>query len=122
MKITRKTSAIKKPRRGANGAVLAAQNKAHADEFARQMRPILFKLMTSIGGRRKITPRALAEELNALGLPAFRDGKWHGATVRRLLVRLGPEFQQQVWGHTGKVLKQEFGTDNNGAVGAATTI
>ena len=58
----------------------------------------------------------MAKALNSMGVPAFRGGKWYAATVRRLLVRLGPEFQRQVWNHTARALSQDFGTKNDSAV------
>ena len=105
MKFTKRTPTKPLRGRGSYGAILAKRNKADADKFAQQMRPILYKLMTTKEVGRGNSPSALARALNALNVPTYEGGKWHPNTVRRLLNRLGPEFQQQVWNHSLKVIQ-----------------
>lgn len=89
-------TSVKNSGRGSSVAVLAARNQAEADLFAREMRPVIFELMTSNDLKRMFITRRLAKELNARGIPSFRGGKWYQSTVRRLIQRLGPEFLAQV--------------------------
>ena len=86
---TRTKIGIKKARArgvkwGTNGSKLAQHNRSAADQFAESLRPLIFELM--------LTPRRgpvrLARELNWRGVPARYGGKWHPATVDRLLKRL----------------------------------
>ena len=87
----------KNSKRGQNGATLAKANKLAAHRFAENLRPILLNEMLNAGtGRKARSHKALAEALNAKGVPTARGGRWHTETVRRLLKRLGPEFMQEV--------------------------
>ena len=90
---------------GRHGAVLAARNRREAQEFAESMRPVLLDLMRF--GRPG--PRRLARELNDRGIPARNGGRWHPATVQRLIVRLGPSFEQQWSRARDEVLARETG-------------
>ncbi len=69
---------------GGYAAVLARQNREQADQFAVSLRPLILQLMLA----RRWGPVKLARELNRMGVPASRGGKWHPATVDRLLKRL----------------------------------
>ena len=81
---------------GRNGAVLAARNKAEADEFALSLRPLLLQLEEAHSLRlSRLGPRRLAQNLNELGVPGRKGGMWHPATVARLLKRLGPTFDEE---------------------------
>jgi len=48
----------------------------------------LAPLIRQIRLARTVTPKAIAMELNALGIRTPRGGKWHPTTVGRLLIRL----------------------------------
>lgn len=67
----------------ANGAKLARQNKAKADDFARRVAP-------DVGHLRQQHPtvRTLTAAMNAADVPTASGGIWHPATVHRLLKRL----------------------------------
>ncbi len=91
------------------GSKLAQHNRSAADEFAEELRPLILKLMLA----RRRGPVKLARELNRIGVHTSRGGKWHPATVDRLLRRLpglkeelakAREAQQQ----EGVVQQQEF--------------
>ncbi len=69
---------------GTNGGKLAQHNRRAADEFAEELRPLILQLMLA----RRRGPVMLARELNRMGVPASRGGRWHPATVDRLLRRL----------------------------------
>jgi len=69
---------------GSAGKIRAAENSASADQFAESLRPLLIELMS----RTRATDR-LAYRLNQMGLPTPRGGRWHRATVHRLIERLG---------------------------------
>ncbi len=64
--------------------MLAQQNREQADRFALSLRPLILQLMFA----RRRGPVKLARELNRIGVPTSRGGKWHPATVDRLLKRL----------------------------------
>ena len=57
--------------------------KGAADEFARNVLPIVRQLQAS----GIVTVRAIAEALNARNIRTARGGEWHGSTVRNLLAR-----------------------------------
>lgn len=66
------------------GPVLARRNKAEADRHARRIAPQLRALREE--GHQ--TVRALTAALNAEGVPTARGGRWHVASVQRVLERL----------------------------------
>lgn len=70
---------------GENGRRLAVTNRIAAEEFAVSLLPTLNRLK-----RNGITSiRAIAQELNRIGVPTFRDsGHWHPSTVYALVNRL----------------------------------
>jgi len=60
-----------------------AVGREKSDAFAVRMQP------TIAGYRAKgLTVRQVAEELNALGLPILRGGRWHDSTVVKLMKRV----------------------------------
>jgi DNA invertase Pin-like site-specific DNA recombinase len=61
----------------------AAAGKAAADAFARNVLPVVRELQAA-GVK---TSRAIADALNARGIPTARGGEWHGSTVQNLLAR-----------------------------------
>ena len=64
---------------------MAAENRATADRFAHQIRPVITDLRAS--GITSI--RALAEALNKRQVPTAGGGKqWHVQTVHRLIQRI----------------------------------
>jgi DNA invertase Pin-like site-specific DNA recombinase len=69
---------------GANGKVLAAKNKAHADAFADTMSPILHRLAE----QGITTTRSIADKLNEDRVRTARGGRWHPATVHYLRHRM----------------------------------
>ena len=77
-------------------------NRQAADEFAESLRPLILELM--LAPRRG--PVRLARELNRLGVPASRVGKWHPATVDRLLRRL-PGLKEEI-AKAREAQRQEF--------------
>ncbi len=87
---------------GAYAAVLAQQNREQADQFAVSLRPLILELM--LAPRRG--PVRLARELNRLGVPASRGGRWHPATVGRLLRRL-PGLKEEI-AEAREAQRQEF--------------
>lgn len=70
---------------GENGRRLAVSNRLAAEEFATSLLPTLNRLQ-----RNGITSiRAIAQELNRIGVPTFRDsGHWHPSTVYAVVNRL----------------------------------
>jgi DNA invertase Pin-like site-specific DNA recombinase len=62
------------------------QRKAAADQYARKVRSVLLGLKA-----RGLSQRAIAAELNSLGIAPPRGGEWHLATVQRVMARLRPE-------------------------------
>ncbi len=90
---------------GRYGRVLAERNRAAADVFAESMRPVLVKLMAH-------TPKAAtrtARKLNELGVPTRCGGSWYPVTVRRVVARLGPSFEDDLRRHRDAVFKKIFG-------------
>ncbi len=93
---TRTKIGIKKARArgvrwGTNGSELALHNRCAAYQFAESLRPLIFELMLA----RRGGPVKLARELNRRGVPASRGGRWHPATVDRLLRRL-PGLKEEI--------------------------
>ena len=68
----------------AYGAGAGAANRRAALVRAQTLVPIIRQLQSS----GCVTLRAMAQELNARGIPAARGGKWHPTSVDRLLRRL----------------------------------
>lgn len=69
-------------RLGKNGAVLARQNAAAADNHARRVAADVQRL------RRGRSVRQLVDALNRKNVPTANGGPWHASTVYRLLKRL----------------------------------
>jgi DNA invertase Pin-like site-specific DNA recombinase len=63
---------------------LAPAHRAAAMERARQLGPLLAELKHA-----GMSARRMAAELTARGIPTPNGGKWHGQTVRRMIVRAG---------------------------------
>jgi len=63
--------------------VLAPANRRAADERARALLPVIRPKL--VAGK---SLRQIADELNRDGVPTARGGRWHLATVQRLLARL----------------------------------
>jgi len=61
----------------------AAANKAGADAFAEKVLPIIRSLQAT----GVTTTRAIAQALNARGIPTARGGEWHASTVSNVLAR-----------------------------------
>ena len=81
---------------GRHGAVLASHNKAEARKYAETLVPLLLQLEEAHSLRLpRLGPRGLARKLNEQGVPGRSGGKWHPATVARLLKRLGPTFSEE---------------------------
>lgn len=70
---------------GATGNDRARENRAAADAFAREMAPVLERLVEQHGATHY---EALAQALNALRIPTSTGKSWQRTTVRRLLRRL----------------------------------
>jgi DNA invertase Pin-like site-specific DNA recombinase len=66
------------------GPILARRNREEADTHARKIAPQVRSIRRA--GHR--TVRALSEELNTLGVPTLRGGRWHPASTQNLLKRL----------------------------------
>jgi DNA invertase Pin-like site-specific DNA recombinase len=71
-------------RLGSTGVIRAAENKAQADAFAASLAPIL----DEIRGSGHTTGAAITRELNRLRVPTAIEGRWHRATVRKVLERI----------------------------------
>ena len=69
---------------GQNGQVLADQNKADADGFARSVAPAVHKIRKAGA----VSVRQIAAELNRQDIPTARGGTWHVPTTHRLLKRI----------------------------------
>ena len=69
---------------GQNGQVLADQNKADADGFARSVAPAVHKIREAGA----VSIRQIAAELNRQDIPTARGGNWHVPTTHRLLKRI----------------------------------
>ncbi|MEO0418783.1 MAG: recombinase family protein [Pseudomonadota bacterium] len=68
---------------GRNGSVLAAQHRADADKFARDLAPTI-KPLLKLG----MSYSAIARELNLAGVQTARGGQFHSQTVKNLAVRI----------------------------------
>ena len=79
---------------GRSGSVLAKKNKDTAQKFAENLRPLILELMLGAGSRKGRGPTALADTMNTLEVPTARGGKWHPATVHRLMKRLEPSLSK----------------------------
>ena len=88
---------------GRNGARLAEQNRAEADRFAMELRPLILEVMLS-GHRR---PTRLARELNRRGVTTRKGNKWYPVTAQRLVGRLQPSLGEE-FAEADKVQQQEF--------------
>lgn len=77
---------------GRGAKQLAAKNKAQATAFAESLRPLVVTLM--IKGLRR--PSRLARELNRLTIATREGGRWHSATVTRLVERLGTSLKTDI--------------------------
>jgi len=71
-------------RLGANGAVLAERHKAAATEYAIE----IGRLIAAAGDAGAQTTQQIARYLNNAGLPSRQGGRWHPASVARVLRRL----------------------------------
>lgn len=71
-------------RLGVHGAVLAAEHRQAAGAFAESQRSVVDALRRR-GCR---TTRDFADGLNELGVPTREGGRWHPATISRVLQRL----------------------------------
>ncbi len=71
---------------GVTGIDRARENRAAADAFAREMAPILERLVAQHGATRY---EALAQALNELSVQTSTGKTWQRTTVRRLVTRLG---------------------------------
>jgi len=69
---------------GKHGKVLARQNRATAEGFARGVAPIVNELRRDGFS----TIRKLTDELNRRAVPTAKGGKWHIGSTHRLLKRL----------------------------------
>jgi len=69
---------------GKHGKILARQNRAEADRFAHQIKPVILDLRAS--GITSI--RAVAEALNKRRVATAAGKKWHPMTVHRLIQRI----------------------------------
>ena len=84
---------------GKYGQYLAKENRIKAEAFAGNLAPILLKLGTRLSlfkanGMPKVS--AFSHALNAEKIPTPNGGKWHPTSVRRVLVRLGGVFQEEL--------------------------
>ena len=69
---------------GANGAVLAKQNKKASQEFALKMKAVI----DEVRGEGKTLLREIADELNLRGIETQMGGAWHPMTVSRIVRRI----------------------------------
>ena len=68
---------------GANGKVLARQNRSAANAHARRIAKQVRELQVAHASIRKLTAA-----MNAAGVPTVSGGKWHATSVARLLERI----------------------------------
>jgi DNA invertase Pin-like site-specific DNA recombinase len=71
-------------RLGANGAVLAEQHRAAATAYAFEVQGAI-EAAAKAGAR---TTKQIADHLNGAKLPSRQGGRWHSASVARVLRRL----------------------------------
>ncbi len=76
---------------GTTGKCRAQENQRAADAFAES----LADKFDELRARGVTGNEALARALNAEGVPAFGGGRWHRATVRKLILRLGALDRRQ---------------------------
>lgn len=69
---------------GRNGANLAKANKATADKFSADLKPLVSDMIAA-----GLSRAAIAATLNRRQIPTARGGRWHVTTVQRLVERLG---------------------------------
>ena len=69
---------------GKHGATLAKVNRKAADAHAKALRSTLRELQDE-----GLSLRDMVMEFNKRGIPTGRSGRWHLATVQRVLARLG---------------------------------
>ena len=72
------------PSPGKGGALGAAAQRASADQFAANAKPIIAEIQRA--GIHSL--RGIATALTARGIPTARGGAWGGTTVRRVLQRV----------------------------------
>lgn len=77
---------------GTGGRERADKNRAVATAFAESMRPLFIDLMLTGRGNAS----RLAARLNERGVPTAGGGRWHAATVARILKRLNPLLAEEV--------------------------
>jgi DNA invertase Pin-like site-specific DNA recombinase len=78
-------------RLGVHGAVLARQHRHAAEEYAEGLRG----QDAECWAEGAASCRQLAAALNSRGIRSRSGGRWHAASVSRLLTRLGPYEQAQ---------------------------
>lgn len=66
---------------GANGRVLAEHNKRIAAEYAQKIWPTI----QDIKSRGITSIRGISDALNTMGIPSPHNGKWHTASVHRII-------------------------------------
>lgn len=71
-------------RAGKGNTAAIAEVKAEADEYARDLAPVVADIQA--GGATSLG--AIAAELNARHIQTRRGGKWHASSVRNLLARI----------------------------------
>lgn len=69
---------------GTMGAVRAQENRAKADAFAASLAHVIDDIRSD--GHTSVS--AISRELNRLSVPTPRGGRWHRATVRRVIERI----------------------------------
>ena len=74
-------------RAGKGGRALRETVRRNADDFARDLAPVI----DAIRADGHATLRAIAAELNARGICTRRGARWHVSNVRNLLARLGAQ-------------------------------
>ena len=93
--------------KGSNGAVLAERRKNEARAFAEEIAPLILELLPH--GRRRMTLKRLAGELNVRGIPTRQGGYWHPNTVSRVMKNLPPEAIKELECRSLKAFQAGFG-------------